>query len=218
MPAIADTENGGVAATPISLGFGDLHASPGDHIGHFYQTFAECKEILIPFLCEGLKAGDKCVYFLEPGARLLDVRKELMAASVDVDGVMASGQLILDEGTGDPAAMQSTLAEALAEIPDQYPLLRWGGDMTWSLGKMPTTEALMEWETHCNVIESPPALFLCQYDLTAFAGTVVMDALKTHPICVISDIIHQNPYYEDPHTYLDHLRARESVALQRSGS
>ena len=97
MPAIADTENGGVGATPISLGFGDLHASPGDHIGHFYQTFAECKEILIPFLCEGLKAGDKCVYFLEPGSRLPDVRKELTAASVDVDGVMASGQLILDE-------------------------------------------------------------------------------------------------------------------------
>ena len=88
MPAIADTENGGVGATRISLGFGDLQASVGDHIGHFYQTFDECKEILIPFLCEGLKAGDKCVYFLEPGSRLPDVRKELTAASVDVDGVM----------------------------------------------------------------------------------------------------------------------------------
>ena len=60
MPAIAETEDGDVGATRISLGFGDLQASVGDHIGHFYQTFAECKEILIPFLCEGLKAGDKC--------------------------------------------------------------------------------------------------------------------------------------------------------------
>ena len=106
MPAIAETEDGDVGATRISLGFGDLQASVGDHIGHFYQTFAECKEILIPFLCEGLKAGDKCVYFLEPGSRLPDVRKALTAASVDVDGVMASGQLILDEGTSDPATMR----------------------------------------------------------------------------------------------------------------
>ena len=117
MPAIAETENGDVGATRISLGFGDLQASVGDHIGHFYQTFAECKEILIPFLCEGLKAGDKCVYFLEPGSRLPDVGKALTAASVDVDGVMASGQLILDEGTSDPATMQSTLAEALVRCP-----------------------------------------------------------------------------------------------------
>ena len=56
MPEIARTENAGKDTTPVSLGFGDLYASPGDHIGHFYQTSAEWTEILIPFLCEGLKA------------------------------------------------------------------------------------------------------------------------------------------------------------------
>ncbi len=71
----------------------------------------------------------------------------------------------------------------------------------------------MEWETHCNVIENPRAVFLCQYDLTAFRGNVVMDAMKTHPLCVVSNVIHQNPYYEKPEVFLDELRHRHSTVL-----
>ncbi len=33
--------NGGGAGDRVSLGFGNLHASPGDHIGHFYETKPE---------------------------------------------------------------------------------------------------------------------------------------------------------------------------------
>ena len=62
-------------------------------------------------------------------------------------------------------------------------------------------------------VENPAEVFLCQYELTAFLGTVVMDALKTHPICIISNVIHQNPYYEKPEVYLEELRRRNSTAL-----
>jgi hypothetical protein len=57
--------------------------------------------------------------------------------------------------------------------------------MQWSLTQMPTSERLMTWETMCNLIDGPPAVFLCQYDLTHFPGSVVIDALKTHPLCII---------------------------------
>ncbi len=130
-------------------------------------------------------------------------------ASLLVEDALASGQLTLAEGKGSPSEMEDALATCLAEIPGRYPLLRWGGDMTWSLKKLPTTEKLMEWETHCNVIENPPAVFLCQYDLKAFLGNVVMDALKTHPICVVGGMIHQNPYYEDPAIFLEELHRRD---------
>ncbi len=46
-----------------------------------------------------------------------------------------------------------------------------------------------------------------------FLGTVVMDAMKTHPICIVSNAIHQNPYYENPETYLEELRRRDSTTL-----
>ncbi len=43
----------------IALGFGDLHADAGDHIGHFYRTIEEWKELVIPFFRLGLE-GDGC--------------------------------------------------------------------------------------------------------------------------------------------------------------
>lgn len=204
---VSGGENGGVP-----LGFGGLYASVGDHIGHFYQTGEERTNLVVSFLRAGLEAGEKCMYFMNPGPRE-ELEDGLADAGIPVKAVMDSGELIVDEGADNPEAMQDTLGSALAEIPGRFPLLRWGGDMTWALGKLPTTEMLMEWETHCNVIENPRAVFLCQYDLTAFRGNVVMDALKTHPLCVVSNAIHQNPYYEKPQAFLEELRRRAPTAL-----
>ncbi len=206
------TDLSGGETGPVPIGFGGLSASVGDHIGHFYQTGEERTDLVVSFLRAGLEAGEKCMYFMNPGPRQ-ELEDGLAGAGIPVKAVMDSGQLIVDEGADNPEAMQDALGSALAEIPERFALLRWGGDMTWSLGKLPTTEMLMEWETHCNVIENPRAVFLCQYDLTAFRGNVVMDALKTHPLCVVSNAIHQNPYYEKPEVFLDELRRRAPTAL-----
>ena len=40
-----------------------------------------------------------------------------------------------------------------------------------------------------------------------------MDALKTHPLCVVSNAIHQNPYYQEPEAFLAQLRRRETTKL-----
>ncbi len=194
------------------LGFGDVYASPGDHIGHFYQTKQEQRDILSAYLKAGLDADQTCVS-LHPRKEREDLEKALAAVGIDVGGGVASGRLVLDEGQGDPKNMQAMLEDALAEVKQRSSLLRWAGDMTWSVGKMATTETLMQWETHCNVVEDPRAIFLCQYDLRRFRGDVVMDALRTHPLCVVSNVIHQNPYYEDPETLLKELRERESTTL-----
>ncbi len=204
---VSGGENGGVP-----LGFGGLYASVGDHIGHFYQTGEERTNLVVSFLRAGLEAGEKCMYFMNPGTRQ-ELEDGLADAGIPVKAVMDSGQLIIGEGEDEPKKMRAALASALTEIPGAFPLLRWGGDMTWSLGKIPTTEKLMEWETHCNVIENPRVVFLCQYDLTAFRGDVVMDALKTHPLCVVGNIIHENPYYEEPEAFLEELRGRAPRAM-----
>ena len=83
--------------------------------------------------------------------------------------------------------------------------------MTWSLPKLPSSHSLMEWETHCNTIDSVPAVFLCQYDLKQFMGSVVLDAFKTHPLCIVTNVIHQNPYFVEPGLFLEELRSRGSA-------
>ena len=197
----------------VPLGFGSLYASIGDHIGHFYQTSEEGKVVLISFLRTGLEAGEKCVCLTSAGPLREELQRALTATGIDVNEALASGQLVLDEGKGDPRELQKMLGQVLAEIPGKYPLLRWVGVMSWAFSKMPTSEKLMEWETHCNVVENPTGVFLCQYDLSSFQGTIVMDAMKTHPTCIVSNVIHQNPYYEDPEAYLEELKRRPSTTL-----
>ncbi len=213
MPAHPRTDTASAENGRVPLGFGNLFGSPGDHIGHFYESREEWKSVLVPFLHTGLKAGDKCVYFMSADASRQELSAGLATEGIDVDGVLASGQLVLDEGKTNPKEMQDALGRALGEIGTRFPLLRWGGDMTWCLKKLPTTEQLMEWECHCNTIDQPPAVFLCQYELNAFLGSVVMDALKTHPLCVVSNAIHRNPFYQEPKAFLEHLRRRKPTPL-----
>ena len=205
---MSDKQNG-----RVSLGFGKLYTSPGDHIGHFYESKEEWRDLLVSFLKAGLKAGERCMYLMSPGPDMEELKGALAVAGVDVKGALASGQLRLNEGMSNPKDLQDSLHSALGDVPGRFPLLRWGGDMTWSLRKIATTEALMEWETHCNVIDSPPAVFLCQYDLTQFSGSVIMDAMKTHPTCVVSNAVHQNPYFQQPDLFLKDLRRRKTTAL-----
>ena len=197
----------------VSLGFGNLYASAGDHIGHFYETSKEEMSVLISFLKAGLEARDKCVCLMSSGSKREEVQETLKADGIDIERAIASGQLVVDEGKSHPQELRDMLSRVLAEIPTKFALLRWVGVMSWALKKVPTTEKLMEWETHCNVVEDPAAVFLCQYELPSFLGTVVMDAMKTHPLCIVSNVIHQNPYYEKPEVYLEELRHRGSTTL-----
>ncbi len=197
----------------VPLGFGNLHASVGDHIGHFYQDSEEEKNVLSSFIRAGLENGERCVCIISPDQTREKLQDGLSASGIDMEEVISSDQLLLSEGTGDSQELRALLKEEFEKIPDQYPLLRWAGNMSWALKKVPTTEKLMEFEAYCNVIAKPPAIFLCQYELPVFCGTVVMDAMKTHPLCMVSNVIHQNQYYEQPETYLENLRRREPTAL-----
>ncbi len=45
----------------VALGVPGVQIAPGDHICAFYPSLADRDEILVPYLREGLKTGDKCV-------------------------------------------------------------------------------------------------------------------------------------------------------------
>ncbi len=200
------------AGEPIELGFGDLFVSVGDHIGHYYQNHTESRDVVVGFLAAGLNGRDKCVYLCQDET-WRGVEEQLAERGIDIAAAMASGQLVVDEGRPSPDELRSRLHAALAEIPDPFQMVRWVGDMTWSFGQMADTETLMEWETMCNVVESPPAVFLCQYDLRRFVGSVIIDAMKSHPLSIIGNTVHQNPYYVDPEAFLAEIRSRPATQL-----
>jgi len=191
----------------IPLGFGGLYANVRDHIGHFFKTTEEWESVLIPYFKTGLERGDICVYVMSPEAHAEStIIEPLVEQGVDAEQYQSSGQLILGKGRTTPEGMEAWLREAVSNVTARSNLVRWGGDMTWSLKQMPSSETLMKWECVCNVTDAP-AVYLCQYDLTQFLGSVIVDALKTHPLCIIGGTIHKNPYYIAPDIFLTELES-----------
>jgi hypothetical protein len=40
-----------------------------------------------------------------------------------------------------------------------------------------------------------PVVMVCQYDRRQVSGSIVVAAFRTHPIVVLGDTIHENPFY-----------------------
>jgi len=45
-------------------------------------------------------------------------------------------------------------------------------------------------------------VMLCLRDLERTGAEVMMDTLRTHPVAIMDDVIHANPYYIEPDTFL----------------
>ena len=52
---------------------------------------------------------------------------------------------------------------------------------------------------------------ICAYDLSKFDASVVMDALRTHPVVIIGGLLQENPFFVPPDQFLQEIRERRSV-------
>ena len=112
MVGVGQQTKGGLNPERISLGFGALFANPGDHIGHFYRTRKEWKDLTIPFLRIGLEAQDKCVCLVRPGASHEEILSGLQADGIDVQAALSSEQLVLSEGFATTSELRNLLKNA----------------------------------------------------------------------------------------------------------
>jgi hypothetical protein len=193
------TEERDPALDAIPLGFGDVTADVGDHIAHFFRDPDQRFAVLGPYLETGLRRGDRCVLISPPevGERLCEWLAE---RGVDAADARASGQLLLHAGR-DTAADMKRLAERIdAEArADEEPFVRWAGDGAWALDRDLTVCEMLRWEAlYDKHTPNWRMLALCQFDLTAFNSDVMMDALRTHPYCVMGDVVVPNPFHESP--------------------
>jgi hypothetical protein len=52
---------------------------------------------------------------------------------------------------------------------------------------------------------------ICTYDLTKFGASVVMDALRTHPLVIIGGLLQQNPFFVPADQLLLEIGERRSA-------
>lgn len=186
-------------------------AAPGGHIAHFYETREEWLSLLIPWLCDGLRSGEKCIYVMNAARDWMEARERLSDDGVDIRQALETGRLEIREGCRDPRELTPAMEASLAAVPGSYPAVRCGGDMVWARERVASSGTLMHFEMGINVHRGRPISFLCQYDLTCFPGYVIMDALRTHPLSIIDGAMHHTPYHQSMDAFLKALPAREAA-------
>jgi hypothetical protein len=201
--------------THVELGIPGLQLAPGDHVCAFYRGLSERDEVLIPYLREGLRAGDKCICVVdatEPDTVLasltgeIDLRSPLASRQIDV---LSSRQTYLRGGAFCTQTMiqfwDQSVGGALRD--PAFSFARSVGEMTWALRDMPGVAELVGYESELNrFLPQYPQVILCLYDLERFSGELVVDIMKTHPKVLVGGAVVENPYYLDPDEFLATMR------------
>ena len=199
--------NGHESRNQVYFGLPDIYVDIGAHIAHFLRGEQERLSVLLPFIQAGLDAGDQCCLVTESAASPM-IQEHLGKLGVDVEAALASGQLLVSDGGSNEQEMSAMFDSVISKAKgERRDVIRIGGDMTWALSKMPSSEKLLEWEAFYDRHVGPRAKFiaLCQYDHTRFGGSAIMCALETHPLSIIGKVVQQNPFYRDPEEVLQEL-------------
>jgi hypothetical protein len=189
-----------------TVGVMGVALAPGDHVCAFYPGAAERNEILIPYLQEGLDAGDKCICIVSDAAapdRDLDSVR-CHSHHSDQLAVDCSGDTYLKGGNFSSDQMLRYWDSAISQaMEDGYTFARGAGEMTWAVETMPGVENLVTYESELNgFLKKYPAVIVCLYELGKFSGELLVEVLKTHPKVILGGIVLENPYYLDHAEYL----------------
>jgi hypothetical protein len=187
------------------------------HICAFFNSADEEHRVLGSFIKEGFERGDKACHLVDPDLREDHLRR-LADAGIDVAQAMDTGQLelrrwqdaYLSGDRFDQDAMLALIEEVLQSGADSgYPLTRLVAHMEWALRDNPGVGDLVEYETRLNYLLPKYAdPVICTYDLSKFSASVVMDVMRTHPVVIIGEVLHENPFFVPPDQFLLELRER----------
>jgi hypothetical protein len=194
---------------PVHLGFFDRSVPAGSHICAFYSDPVTRDEVVMPFLAQGLRTGEKCICVLASlGPQEVLAR---LGHHVDLDVSVETGQLelatpadvYLRTGKFVPDDMLNFWKDAAtaAQAAD-YGFARAVEEMPRELDTEGRRQFIRYEARLTEFAADLPELLLCLYDLRLSGAEVLMDVLRSHPVTVVDGMLHDNPYYVPPDTLL----------------
>ena len=201
-------------AMPIPFAGSQLDESR--HVCAFFNNEEEEYRVLLPFIKDGFKCGDKAIHVVNPDQRL-DHLHRLAAAGIDAASAQQSGQLelrtntetYLRNGRFDQDRMLEVFEQlASGNAPRKFPLSRIICRMDWAV-ESGSRDSVVEFEARVNnVWRNHDDAVICTYHLPQFGGDTVIDILRTHPMVIIGGILQQNPFFVPPEVFLREFRNR----------
>jgi hypothetical protein len=192
------------------------------HMCAFFNGIDEQHRVLRSFIKDGFDQGDKAFHLVDPERREEHLRR-LAEVGIDVEEAVGTGQLEVrpwEEGPlrGDRFDQDTWLASfehVLQSGPaGGYGQTRFLAQMEWALVDLPGVDDLIEFETRVNyVVPKYDDTVICAYDLSRFPASVVIDALRTHPVVIVGGLLQENPFFVPPDQFLLELRERRAVRV-----
>src|SRR3984957_5725338 len=203
--------------TPISLAGSQLGETR--HVCAFFNSDEEEYRVLLPFIKDGLKSGDKAVHVLNPEQRQ-DHLQRLAAAGINPAAAQQIGQLelrvntdvSLPDGRFDQDRMLGAFEElASGNAPGGFPLSRICCRMGWAVEDRSHVDDVIEFESRVNdVWRHHDDAVICTYHLGQFGGDAVIDIMRTHPLVIVGGILQHNPFFVPPDESLREFRQRRA--------
>ena len=189
-----------------SLTINGLKAQPGDHICAFYRGREERDRLVVPFLREGVEAGDVCLC-ITGGADHRRLERSVL------DGCEGADPALLEMGDAEDTYLAGGAFSADRMLTfwsdwgeqtfgeKKKSFARAATDMSWAERVIsgPFIDDFMSYEVQATrYARAYPQVALCLYDLDKFRGNVIIPALKVHPKVFFGGMLLENPYYVDP--------------------
>jgi len=154
----------------------------GNHLCQLYEGDNGRAKMAVPFIADGLVAGDGCFLVAsEPtrGALLnaIGQRRDLLDSDIE------SGRLRIVSCAKSGNEMLERLEHDFSQaIREGYNFLRLLGDMAWFFDAGLDSKDLVDFEMRYDRIigHSYPVVSLCLYDARRFTGVDILRALKSH--------------------------------------
>jgi len=189
---------------PTAFGYADWRFSWGDHICAFFDDHEQQLEVMLPFLAQGLRARQRCVW-IAPRVSCDHLREWLAGIGADLPTLEASGQLLLlsdvefylRNGVFEPARTLALARTLLADGQRQgYDTMRITSDISWSHAHRLDPEIWEQYEIQVSAgLVGQPVVAVCQYDRRQVSGGIIVAALRTHKLVLLDGQLHENPFY-----------------------
>src|SRR3954452_9835780 len=198
------------------INFAGLGIDGNRHLCAFFHSEDEEFRAVLPFMVDGLAAGDKILYIVN-AARIEEHRRRLTESRIDLQAAEQSGQLdvigwppAVKDGTTSKPDQAKMIDDLLRDARNEgYRHTRVVGDMDWASGNHVPDAYLIALEAQLETVYSHYDVWaICAYDLSRFSGVAVIDVMRTHPATVIGGVIQRNPFYVAPEQMLAELRER----------
>lgn len=168
---------------PSAVNVGGASVPLRTHLAPIYSTDFGGLRLSVPFLADGLRAGQPC-FLVAAGVHLDRYLDALTDQRIDVASAIDSGRLVIIPGPGADVAeaisgWERLFGTALAAGPT---VLRVIGEMVCERLVFGSEAAMMAYEEAYELMAKRfPVVTLCQYDAREFDGEIMLRALKSHP-------------------------------------